>query len=131
MCLCSCWIRIKLEELTHTHAHNTHRVNYKSYKRRLLTPATQPFVRFSHSLLIFDGVVCHYVKAQLSQGGKKKEKEKKTKQCPLWPHCWGEQSRTTNPCQETILKQETDTEPLPVQSLNLGTAANPFLSLFG
>lgn len=38
------------------------------------------------------------------------------------PHCQGEQSQTTNPWGETILEQETDTDPLPAQSLNLGSA---------
>lgn len=52
-------------------------------------------------------------------------------QCPLRPHCQGEQSQTTNPWGETILEQETDTDPLPMlESLNLGTA-QVILGLFG
>lgn len=48
-------------------------------------------------------------------------------QCPLQLHCQGGQSQTTNPWGETILEQETDRAPLPLQSLNLGTAKLTFV----
>lgn len=50
-------------------------------------------------------------------------KKQNSEQCPLWRHCLSEQSQKPSTWGETILEQETDMDPLPVQGLNLGTAA--------
>lgn len=76
---------------------------------------TLPWLQLA-PVLMFDGAV---IKTQQSL---EKRKKKNNEQCPSRHHCPGEQSQKTSPCGETILEQETDTDPLPVQGLNLGTA---------
>lgn len=51
-------------------------------------------------------------------------------QCPLRPHCQGEQLPMSDPWGEKVLEQETDRVPLPVQSLNLGTAQSIYFGHF-